>query len=168
MAYGLTKLELLQEEALQHDIEVKYASLPKRIKGLYCEASDISPVIAVNKHQIENSREETCIVAEELGHYYTSSGDLLDDAADKTVVRKQEMKARRWAAKKILSLNDIVKAFELGARTQQEFAEYLEVTEDFLCWAIECYRQKYGVMKAVGPKYVLYFEPFGILNMFME
>ena len=166
MAYRLTKLELLQEEALQHDIKVTYASLPKRIKGLYCEDYDISPIIALNKHYIENSKEETCIVAEELGHYYTSSGDLLDEAADMTVVRKQEEKARRWAAKRIISLNDIIKAYEYGARTQQEFAEYLETTEDFLCWAIEYYRKKYGIMKVIDSKYVIYFEPFGIMHMF--
>lgn len=165
MAYRLTKLELLQEEALQHDIKVTYASLPERIKGLYCEACDISPVIALNKHYIEDSKEETCIIAEELGHYYTSSGDLLDEAADMTVVRKQEEKARRWAAKRIISLNDIIRAYEYGARTRQEFAEYLETKEDFLCWAIEYYRKKYGIMKVVDFRYIIYFEPFGIMNM---
>ncbi|KUO75685.1 MAG: hypothetical protein APF77_04110 [Clostridia bacterium BRH_c25] len=165
MAYRLTKLELLQEEALQHDIKVTYASLPKRIKGLYCEDYDISPIIALNKQYIENSKEEACIVAEELGHYYTSSGDLLDEAADMTVVRKQEEKARRWAAKRIISLNDIIKGYEYGARTQQEFAEYLETTEDFLCWAIEYYRKKYGIMKVIDSIYIIYFEPFGIMRM---
>ncbi len=165
MAYRLTKLELLQEEALQNDIKVTYASLPKRIKGLYCEDYDMPPVIALNKHYIADSKEETCIVAEELGHYYTSYGDLLDEATDKTVVRKQEEKARRWAAKRILSLNDIIKAYEYGASTRLEFAEYLETTEDFLCWAIEYYRKKYGIIKVIDSKYVIYFEPFGIMRM---
>lgn len=165
MAYRLTKLELLQEEALQHDIKVTYASLPKRIKGLYFEDYNLPPVIALNKHYIADSNEETCIVAEELGHYYTSFGDLLDEAADKTVVRKQEEKARRWAAKRIISLNDIIKAYEYGARTQLEFAEYLETDEAFLCWAIEYYRKKYGIMKVVDSTYIIYFEPFGIMHM---
>jgi Zn-dependent peptidase ImmA (M78 family) len=165
MSYRLTKLELLQEEALQHSIDVTYAPLPKRIKGLYCEGYDIYPVIALNKQNIVDSKEETCIVAEELGHYYTSSGDLLDEAADMTLVRKQEEKARRWAANRIISLNDIIKAYEYGSRTQQEFAEYLDTTEDFLCWAIEYYRKKYGIMKVVDSKYVIYFEPFGVLHM---
>jgi len=165
MAYRLTKLELLQEEALQHDIKIMYASLPKRIKGLYYEDYDTPPIIALNEHNIENSKEEACIVAEELGHYYTSSGDLLSGVTDVTIVRKQEEKARRWAVKRIISLNDIIGAFEYGARTQQEFAEYLETTEGFLCWAIEYYRKKYGIMKAVDTKYIVYFEPFGIVHM---
>jgi len=165
MAYSLTKLELLQEEALQHDIKVMYASLPKRIKGLYCEDYYTPPIIALNEHNIENSKEETCIVAEELGHYYTSSGDLLSGTTDTTIIRKQEEKARRWAAKRIISLNDIIGAYEYGARTQQEFAEYLETTEGFLWWAVEYYRKKYGIMKVVDSKYIIYFEPFGIVRM---
>ena len=43
-----------------------------RIKGLYCDG-----YIAINK-DIETETERACILAEELGHYYTSSGDIID------------------------------------------------------------------------------------------
>ena len=62
-------------------------------------------------------------------------------------------------------IDSIIKAYEYGARTQLEFAEYLETDEAFLCWAIEYYRKKYGIMKVVDSTYIIYFEPFGIMHM---
>ena len=39
--------------------------------------------------------EKSCVLAEELGHYYTTVGDILDQSDDGN--RKQERRARLWA-----------------------------------------------------------------------
>lgn len=76
--------EKLLCEAEKENIEVVYMPLKGRIKGLYCDK-----VIAINKN-IETTAEKTCVLAEELGHYYTSCGNIIDTSD--TNNRKQESK----------------------------------------------------------------------------
>lgn len=42
--------------------------------------------IAIRKN-IETQKEKSCVLAEELGHYYTSSGDILDQSKVETANR---------------------------------------------------------------------------------
>ena len=108
------------------------------------------------RQDITTTTEKSCVLAEELGHHYTSVGNILDltSAAN----RKQERQARLWAYNKQIGLIGLVRAFEHGCQNRFEIAEYLEVTEEFLEECIECYRNKYGICKRVD-NYVVYFIP---------
>lgn len=107
--------------------------------------------------------EKKCVLAEELGHYYTSSGNILDMSV--TENRKQELRARYWAYNKLIGLNGIVNAYKAKCRNLHDMAEYLDVTEEFLSEALECYRRKYGEY-AIFDNYVIYFEPnLGIFEL---
>ena len=64
---------------------------------------------------------KACVLAEELGHHYTSSGIIIDQTA--TSNRKQERRARIWAYKKAFELTDLILAFKAGCRNRYEFAE---------------------------------------------
>ncbi len=97
-----------------------------------------------------------CVLAEELGHHYTSIGNILNQSDSEN--RKQERRARVWAYDSIIGLQGIIKAYESGCRNQTEAAEYLEVTEEFLQNAIDCYQEKYGVATRIG-QYVVSFIP---------
>lgn len=97
-----------------------------------------------------------CVLAEELGHYHTTVGDILDQSnADN---RKQERRARIWSYNKMIGLQGIISAYKAGCRTMYDMASHLDVTEDFLLEAISCYKQKYGVCTRID-NYVIYFEP---------
>ena len=146
----------LLHEAEKEGIEVVYLPLRGRIKGLY-----YNNVIALNKN-IDTTAEKTCILAEELGHYYTSCGNIIDTSD--TNNRKQEVKARRWAVKRLVPLKKIIQAFEAGCRNMYEMAEYIGVTEDFLKAAFSTYIAIYGKYKKRG-NYILYFDPPGVLKM---
>ena len=111
--------------------------------------------IAIRK-AIDTLTEKACVLAEELGHYYTSSGDILNQSDAEN--RKQELKAREWAYDRQVGLIGIVESFRAGCQTLSEMAEYLEVTEQFLKEALERYRQKYGVYTTLD-HYIIYFEP---------
>ena len=50
--------------------------------------------IAIRK-DITTTIEKACVLAEELGHHYTTSGNILDQ--QKISNRKQELRARTWA-----------------------------------------------------------------------
>ena len=103
-----------------------------------------------------NRTEKACILAEELGHYYTTVGNILDMSVVSN--RKQERQARLWAYNKQIGLTGLIRAYEAGCTNRYETAEYLEVTEEFLEECIQCYREKYGEYKVVD-NYTIYFIP---------
>ena len=121
-----------------------------RLKGLYCNG-----VIAINQ-KIKTNTEKTGILAEELGHHYTTFGDILNQKSVEN--RKQELKARAWAYNKLIGLIGIVSSYKASCRNIYEIAEYLEVSEEFLLEALECYRRKYGRCTKLD-NYIIYFEP---------
>ena len=117
--------------------------------------------IAIRK-DIETQAEKSCVLAEELGHYYTSSGDILDQAD--VMNQKQEYRARLYGYSLKIGLTGLIRAYEAGCRNLYEMADFLDATEEYLKEAIQCYRSKYGVCTAVD-NYVVYFEPFAVMRM---
>lgn len=111
--------------------------------------------IAIRK-DIPTQTEKACVLAEELGHHCTSSGNIMDQNI--VFNRQQELRARMYGYNLNVGLMGIAKAFETGCRNLYEMAEFLSVTEEYLKDAIECYRKKYGVFVAVD-NYLIYFEP---------
>lgn len=147
----MNNYELLGDEAYKDGISIiEYKFSSNRIKGLYCDGN-----IALNK-EIETSTEKSCILAEELGHHYTTVGNILNQSSISN--RKQELRARIWAYNKLIGLTGIIKSYEHGCQSITEMADYLEVTEEFLHEALSHYRSKYGLSTSVD-RYIIYFEP---------
>lgn len=111
--------------------------------------------IAIHK-QLSTQTEKACILAEELGHHYTSTGDILDQSDP--AARKQEFHARLWGYNKMVGLHGIVSAYRNHCRNLSEMADYLDVTEPFLADCLESYRRKYGCYVELD-NYVIMFEP---------
>lgn len=107
--------------------------------------------------------EKICILAEELGHYYTTSGNILDQNI--TTNRKQERTARLWAYNRLIGLTGLIDCYRSGCRSRFEMAEHLGVTEEFLNEAVECYKQKYSPCTVVD-NYLVTFEPLGVLELY--
>lgn len=149
----------LLKEAEAINVDVYEKSLSQRIKGLYGDN-----VIWINKN-LSTTIEKACVLAEELGHHYTSVGDILDQSI--TENRKQEKRARSWAYEKLVPLERLVQAFEAGCKNRYELAEYLDVTEEFLQAALDRYKEKYGLMFK-SKEFTIFFEPLAILKMFEE
>lgn len=147
--------ECLIKEAENEDIEViemKFRS--KRIKGLYSDG-----VIAINKN-ISN-KDKLCTIAEELGHYHRTYGNILDQSD--IVNRKEERKARIWAYKRLVGITDIIDAYEIGVKNRYELSEYLNVTELFIEEAITYYNERYGLYIKID-NYIVYFNPLGVME----
>ncbi len=118
--------------------------------------------IAIRK-DIPTQTEKSCVLAEELGHHYTSSGDILNQNI--IANRKQEFRARVYGYNLLIGLRGIIQAYEAGCRNLYEMAEYLEVTEEYLKEALECYRKKHGIFATVD-NYAIYFEPtLGVMKL---
>lgn len=154
----MNKFEELCQTASDTNIDiVKYPFSSDRIKGLYCDGT-----IALNKNMYMES-EKACVLAEELGHHYTTVGDIMDQTI--TENRKQERRARIWAYTKMIPLADLIQSHQDGCQNSYEIADHLEVTEEFLIDCLNYYKEKYGLCTR-HKNYVIYFEPLGVLELY--
>lgn len=126
----MTKYEKLISE---YDDVLDIEEHPMICDGLYGDN-----VIWINCSLSENRK--TCILAEEIGHYKTSSGNILDLTDMNNA--KQELKARKWAYNKLIPFEKIIEAVNAGCGKPYEFAEYLDLDEAFI---IECLKY-YGLL----------------------
>lgn len=153
----MTYEELIDENPEIEVLERRFNS--NNIKGLYFNGN-----IAINDN-IETTIEKTCILAEELGHHYTTFGNILDMSSSNN--RKQEHVARMWGYNKLIGLQGFVDAFEHHCSNLYETAEYLGVTESFLIETINAYMHKYGCY-ARYKEYIIEFsfKSVGIIKKF--
>ena len=91
---------------------------------------------------IPTNTQKACVLAEEIAHHITSTGDILDMSNISN--RKQEYKARIWSYNKLIDLQGFINAFEHHCTNLYETATFLGVTEQFLADTINAYMHKYG------------------------
>ena len=111
--------------------------------------------IAIRK-DISTQAEKSCVLAEELGHHYTTVGDIIDQTEVSN--RKQEYRARLFGYNLKIGLIGIVHAYEAGCRSLYEMAEYLDATEEYLKEALDCYHSIHGIYATLD-NYIIFFEP---------
>lgn len=146
----MTPKEKLEQEAFDQNVPVDYIKFNSdKLRGLYIDGS-------IALHQGMDSATTADTLAEELEHHYTTVGDILNQniAAN----RKQEHLARLRAYNRRIGLSGIIQGYKAHCHNRYELAEYLEVSEDFLQEAFECYREKYGCFTELDG-YVIYFDP---------
>lgn len=143
--------EKLLVDAAEDGLTVIEKDFESNAKGL-CKGKKIGIRKALSM------QDKTCILAEELGHYHTSVGDILDQNDINN--QKQEKIARKWAVNKLLKIEKLIDAAKHGCENLFEIAEYLDVTEDFLKESIDIFRQKYGPCY-VSENYAVVFNDLG-------
>lgn len=108
------------------------------------------------RQDIPTLAQKADVLAEELGHYHTTAGDILNQ--NDISNRKQELKARLWAYDRLIGLPGIIKGHHHRCQNRYELAEYLDVTEEFLQEALDYYSSKYGPYAIYG-NYLIRFQP---------
>lgn len=151
----MNKYEKLLEKAASDGISIdENYRFRGELKGLY-----INKNIALSD-TLKTVAEKSCILAEELGHYHTSYGNILN--LSNTQNAKQERQARGWAFDNQIGLQGLINAFEYGCSTSYETAEFLEVTEKFLQEAIEYYRSKFGTSVIYKNYYIIFIPTLAV------
>lgn len=102
------------------------------------------------------SVEKSCVLAEELGHYHTTAGDIQDQT--RTGNRKQELHARLWGYNRQIGLLGIINAYNARRTSLEDMSDFLGVTPEYLLEALERYRSKYSPYIEVD-NYIIFFEP---------
>ena len=128
--------------------------LPGMFEGFYDNG-----VILIDKNLSDAKKLE--ILSEELAHHEITYGNILNEQDVQN--KKYELKARRLANEKIVSLKGIIEAFLQGVHNLYELANFFEVTESFVLQSIEHYKQKYGYSTRYG-KYVIQFDPLRVFE----
>lgn len=143
--------------ALYPELKYKFEPvMPKVQKGLI-----IKDVVYLNPDQ--TSEELTCTVAEEIGHYLTSVGDIVEQNSNEKC--KQEQRARDVGALMLITPFNIIDCFDNGCRTIWECADHLSVTEETFRTAVKWYARKYdGVI--TEDKHTIWFHKNGTMSVY--
>lgn len=103
------------------------------LSGIYLMLPGCPPIIAINK-SIKDRKKLCSILSEELGHYYTTSGDLTQQENNNKKVQavKMETRAKKWAANFLISDDELVQALINCISTKWDICEYFNATDELL------------------------------------
>ncbi|MDO0824039.1 ImmA/IrrE family metallo-endopeptidase [Desulfosporosinus nitroreducens] len=132
-------MKKLWDIIIKESIEIRYkdfSSLPENINGLYIYDQRLGPLIILDKGLHHSYRLHKCVLAEEIGHFYTAARTNVltvhTSANLQTMESQDERKAGQWATDFLIPDKEFVKALEAGCRSCFELAEYFDVTEWFM------------------------------------
>jgi len=123
--------------AEREGIVIEWWDFKPPLEAVYWAVSGMPPVIGLaNSLESASKAYFRCVVAEELGHHFTTIGHCVPRIYyhyhDRTEISRAEYRALRWAAKWLMPLDGLATAFRHGIIGIEELAEYFEVTEDMV------------------------------------
>jgi hypothetical protein len=127
--------------------------MPKSLDGIYY---DDNIRLNANNDYYKN----VAVLAEEIGHYYTSSGHITNYRDINNM--RQEIRARRVGIKLVLPLENLIDCYEKGHWGDlYAMCLHLEIDRSYFEEAIEDYKRQFGsYVKYDG--YLIEFEPLKI------
>lgn len=87
-------------------------------------------IIVINPFTLKSTSDERVKVAHEVGHFKTGAFYNMYSSID--IREKHERKADKWAIKKLVPKNELIKAYKIGIYDNAELAELFGITEEFL------------------------------------
>lgn len=102
--------------------------------ALYCSVKNKNIILLSPEFYSRQTNEQTEILAEECGHYATSSGDTFtvpDSYSDRLDISKSERKATLWGAKYFIDESDL-KKYILLSTSVEDLTDYLGATDRIL------------------------------------
>ncbi|KFX55792.1 ImmA/IrrE family metallo-endopeptidase [Clostridium botulinum] len=107
--------------------------------GIYIKIPHCPPTIGINKSIVNNNSKYISVLSEELGHHFTTLGNLTEKSRSysrKLIKNKKELKARLWAANFLIKDDDFVQALNDCISSIPEMADYFNVTEEIILYKI--------------------------------
>lgn len=130
----------------------KFAPLPEAVLGYYSYDGDYY-IILINERIKNNMRHYRAVLAEEIGHYMTTIGDITPRRymcdSERIILDKKELHALKWATDFLVPTKRLIKIIrDKRVSSCQELADLFLVPEDFLV-------QKFKFMAKERPAWVL-------------
>lgn len=88
-------LEKLYDLAKKEDVKIYDFYFDEDIDGMFLNYDKLN-TIALNYKNLKNSKEEKCVLTEELGHYYMDATYNYANI-DRITYEKQEYRAKKWS-----------------------------------------------------------------------
>lgn len=95
--------------------------------------------IGMDPFAIETEAEERVHLAHEIGH--CEKGAFYNPYSELDIRARHELRADRWAIKKLVPIDELQSALKSGITEKWELAEHFNVTEKFICKAIDFYAE---------------------------
>lgn len=122
-------LDMLQVLAEKNHIDVVPYEMSGNLQALYVDG-----YVFLNTRL--NEKEKACVLAEEIGHYFTADRNCLDQNQSENLFC--ELKGRIWSYEVMLPVSQLNVAMYAGITTVNQIAEFFQLTEDFVKEAL-CY-----------------------------
>lgn len=124
----------LLKKAAEEGITIVYWDFEAPVEAMYWCPKGV-PVIGLSNSLQKDPVPLRCILAEELGHHFTSVGVAPRPHyryRDRLQVSRTEHRALCWAANFLLPADKLVQAIRKGIRYIYELAEHFRVTEEII------------------------------------
>lgn len=136
MPYGLIAF------AESNGIRVEYWDFTPPLEAVYWSVPEmgIPPIIGLSRRLFSNRAHFRTVLAEELGHHFTSTHDGLPKTffhyRDRLKVCREEYRALSWAARFLMPTDKLREAVRKGVKESWELAEYFEVDENLVTFRL--------------------------------
>lgn len=135
-------LQLAEDE----EIEVELFDFNPPVRGIYYVGENTPPIIGLDSSLIHDSPLLRCVLAEELGHHFTTAGCFMPrqffNHSDRLHISKIEFKAMRWAVNYLMPEDDLLDAIGSGLYEPWELAEHFNVVEEFAKFRLRLFGAK--------------------------
>lgn len=146
---SMNKLDALLDLANNEEIEIYYTDkIADDIKGLYINRQGLKIISLLNSLK-QNNAKLIEILAEELGHHFTSVGNYVSSKnsyKNKILIDKTENKALKWACEFLITEEEIIHVINSHATSVYEIAEELQVSINFLLKRLEFLSKKKSML----------------------
>lgn len=123
---------------------IEWWDFPPPLEAIYWSRPDLPPIIGLSYTLQEGAEAYArCILAEEMGHYFTTAYNPLPHvfftSKDIREINRLEWQARKWAALYLIPEDRLRAALKHGAPPKTELAALFRVTEKMLAFRLELY-----------------------------
>lgn len=124
--------------ALAYDegIKVEYWDFEPPLEGVYWKHPGLPPVIGLARSLFGNRRHFRTVLAEELGHHFTTTGNHVWEVcfhySDRLNASRTEYRARKWAAERLMPADKLLEALKRGMIETWQLADHFEVDEELV------------------------------------
>lgn len=154
----MSEYENLLEIGYKEGLDIREKPLKSNSKAL-CK----NRKIAINTKLLVTTTQRRCFLNEEIWHNRVTVGNITDLRDIRNL--KQECFARGKSFQELVSPDKIVKALLDYCTDLRDICDYLNITEECFCEALEYYKKKYGLYYRCND-YTLYFEPLSVVGSY--
>ncbi|WP_378955425.1 ImmA/IrrE family metallo-endopeptidase [Pelosinus sp. sgz500959] len=135
-------LQLAKDEG----IKVEVFDFVPPVRGIYYAGEDTPPIIGLDSSLMSDSPLLRSVLAEELGHHFTTVGCFMPrqfyNHSDRLHISKIEFKAMRWAVNHLMPEDDLIDVIGSGLYEPWEIAEHFNVVEEFAKFRLRLFGAK--------------------------